>query len=133
MSGKTGLLSLSDLVWGFIQLTRERWPNATFPIWFSPVWDIYFYDLRRKIGLEFPEFEQAVGFFEWDAPHPHNPALRELLQTAHAYEKLWVDEHGRMYPTRPLEHNLPTSLFREMLLIAKEHEGLLMNINRTSI
>lgn len=129
MPEKTGLFSLSDLVWGFIQLTRERWPNATFPIWFSPAWDIYFYDLKEKLGSEFPEFEQAVGFFEWDAPRPHNPELRELLQTAHAYGKLWIDRDDRMYPTRPLKHSLPPSLFEEMLKIAREHRGLLANVS----
>ena len=128
MSDRTGSLSLSDLVWGFIKLTRERWPDATFPIWYSRVWDEFFYDLKRKLGPEFQEVEPAIGFVEWDGPGPHIPDLRDLLRTAHAHEKLWTNEHGRMYPTRPLAHGLPPSLFEEMLKIAREHEGLLANV-----
>lgn len=129
MPKRSGLFSLSDLLFGFIQLTREKWPNATFPIWYSRLWHQFFYALKRELGPEFPELEQAIGFFEWDAPDPMNPELRELLGKAHAFGKLWTNEHYRIYPTRKLEHNLPSSLFEAMLKIAKEHEGLLVNVN----
>lgn len=120
-------ITLHSLLYGFIQLTREKWPNTTFPIWFSPVWHRFFYDLKKKLGSKFPEVEQAVGFIEWDAPHPYIPELGDLLRFANTFEAFWINEHQRMYPTRTFRHNLPPSLFEEMLAIAQTREGLLEN------
>lgn len=122
------LLSLNDLVFGFIQLTRERWPNATFPLWYSRLWDQVFYELKISHGLKFPGLNKALEFFEWDAPHPHNPELREVLQSAHVLRKLWINEQDRIYPVQYLKHNLPVPLFEKILEIAQKHSGMLINI-----
>ena len=123
-------ISLSDMLFGFVQLTREKWPQATFPISSSLVWHRFFYDLKRFLSPRFPELEKAIGPIEWDEPSPyipHIPKLADLLNETKKIMYFRTDEHGRMYPIRIKPNSLSTSLFEEMLRIARTHEGMLKN------